>query len=79
MMVEHAEPKPFYVRYPGGRIVECIEVGGEGSDVIADVDEAGTVVGIEILDVNVPQSVALARGFAEARGLTFPDSVGPAA
>jgi uncharacterized protein YuzE len=78
-MFEHAEAKPFYIRYPGGRIVKCIEVGGEGSDVIADVDEAGTVVGIEIVDVNIPQNVALARSFAAARGLAFPDSAGPAA
>ncbi len=78
-MVEHAQAKPFYLRYPGGRIVTCIEVGGEGSDVIADVDGAGTVVGIEIVDVNVARSVELARSFAASRGLAFPETIGPAA
>ncbi|MEA2690512.1 MAG: hypothetical protein QOD51_3119 [Candidatus Eremiobacteraeota bacterium] len=70
---------PFYISYPGGSIVESIEVGGEGSEVLADVDAAGRVVGIELVDASIPESVELARRFAAERGLEFPPNIVPPA
>ena len=78
-MGQHGETVPAYIDYVGGTIVETIEVGGEGSEVLADVDEDGRIVGIEILDVNIPENVALARRFAAERGLAFPPNAYPAA
>jgi hypothetical protein len=37
-----------------------------------DVDEAGTIVGIEVLEVQMPGQIALARTFADEHGLAFP-------
>lgn len=79
MMVEQAGSEPFYIGYPGGPVVDSIEVGGEGSAVLADVDAEGRIVGIEILDVNVAEHVALARSFADRNGLAFPPGSLPAA
>ncbi|HEX3465020.1 MAG TPA: DUF2283 domain-containing protein [Candidatus Elarobacter sp.] len=79
MMAGEADSNPFYLGYPGGMIVESIEVGGEGSEVLADVDADGRIVGIEILDVNVPANVELARRFADEHGLAFPPGAVPAA
>ncbi len=47
-------------------------VGGEDSEVLADVNDRGDIIGIEIVDVNVPESVQQARTFAAERGLEFP-------
>ena len=79
MMAGQAESNPFYIGYPGGPIVESIEVGGEGSSVLADVDAEGRIIGIEILDVNVTEHVGLARSFAAEHGLAFPPGALPAA
>ena len=79
MMAGQSGSEPLYIGYPGGAVVESIEVGGEGSDVLADLDSDGHIVGIEILDVNVADDVALARQFAEERGLAFPPNAVPAA
>jgi uncharacterized protein YuzE len=78
-MAGQADSDPFYIGYPGGPVVESIEVGGEGSAVLADVGAEGRIVGIEILDVNVPEHVALARSFADRNGLAFPPGALPAA
>jgi uncharacterized protein YuzE len=78
-MDEHRDPRPAYIHYVGGPIVETIEVGEEGSDVLADVDAQGRIVGIEILDVNVPENIRLARRFAAEHGLEFPPGSVPAA
>lgn len=75
----HASADPFYVSYPGGAVVESIEVGGEGSEVLADVDESGRIVGIEIVDVAIAENVEIARRFAAERGLAFPPKIVPAA
>jgi len=79
MMAGQAESEPFYIGYPGGPVVESIEVGGEGSAVLADIDAESRIVGIEILDVNVPEHVSLARSFAAENGLAFPPGALPAA
>jgi len=43
------------------------------------VNEAGDVIGIEIVDVNVAESVELARAFAHERRLAFPRDIVAAA
>jgi hypothetical protein len=58
--------------------VENIYVGGdESSDVIVDLDEHGTVLGIEIVDVAIAKDVAVAR--AAERGLPFSGDLAAAA
>jgi uncharacterized protein YuzE len=81
MIVEIAERGSAYIRYRvGERVADSqIEVGGEGSEVLADVNAADEVIGIEIVDVNVPESVELARSFAQQRGLAFPRDLATAA
>ncbi len=79
MMAGEAESEPRYIGYAGGAVVETIEVGGEGSDVLADVDAEGRIVGIEILDVHVRENVERARRFADEHGLAFPPNALPAA
>ena len=74
MIVEIAERGSAYIRY---RIDErvagpTVEVGGEGSEVLADVNADDQVIGIEIVDVAVPESIERARAFARERGLPFP-------
>ena len=51
----------------------------ETSDVIADIDEGGAVVGIEILDVSIAADVTRARAFASGKGLQFPRDLAAAA
>ncbi|HYW54917.1 MAG TPA: DUF2283 domain-containing protein [Dongiaceae bacterium] len=43
---------------------------------LADLNEAGEVLGIEILDVSIPENLELARRFAAERGLEFPAAAG---
>lgn len=64
-----------YIRYAFGPVVgPQQEIGLE---VIVDRNAAGEIVGIEIVDVNVQQSVSEARAFATSQGLDFPrDLVG---
>jgi len=77
MIVEIAERGSAYIRYRIGERVEGsqIEVGGEGSEVLVDVSAANEVIGIEIIDVNIADSVDRARSFARERGLPFPRDV----
>ncbi len=81
MIVELSERGSAYIRYRvGERVVEPqIEVGGEGAEVLADVNDADVVVGIEIVDVAVRENVERARAFAHERGLPFPRDLAGAA
>jgi hypothetical protein len=74
MIVEIADRGSAYIRYRvGERVAEGqIEVGGEGSEVLADVNAAGDVIGIEIVDVAIAENVERARSYAAERGLRFP-------
>jgi uncharacterized protein YuzE len=81
MIVELAERGSAYIGYRVGErpVGSTLEVGGEGSEVLADVNDAGDVVGIEIVDVNVAENVERARAFANDRWLAFPRNVVAAA
>ena len=74
MIVEIADSGSAYIRYRvGERVAEGqIEVGGEGSEVLADVNGAGDLIGIEIVDVAIAESVERARSYTAGRGLRFP-------
>ncbi len=74
MIVEIAERGSAYIRYRTGERVEgpTIEVGAEGSEVLADVNSADEVIGIEIVDVTISDNIARAGTFARDRGLPFP-------
>jgi len=77
MIVELADRGSAYIRYRiGERVAEpTVEVGGEGSEVLADVNASGEIVGIEIVDVAIPESVTRARAFALEHGLSFPRDI----
>ena len=77
MIVELAERGSAYIRYrTGERVAEpTVEVSGEGSEVLADVNASGEIVGVEIVDVAVPESVTRAREFALEHGLSFPRDI----
>ncbi len=81
MIVELAERGSAYIRYRAGErpAGATVEVGGEGSEVLADVNDGGAVIGIEIVDVNIGESVRRARAFAEKHGLSFPRDIVAAA
>jgi uncharacterized protein YuzE len=73
MNVDYTGNGMAYISYrPGRGVHKTLEVGGEGSEVLADLNEAGEVLGIEIIDVNVPENVEVARRFAAERGLELP-------
>jgi uncharacterized protein YuzE len=73
MIVENAGSGLVYISYrPGRGVYRTLEVGGEGSEVLADLNEAGQVLGIEIIDTTIPENLDLARRFAAERGLDFP-------
>jgi uncharacterized protein YuzE len=73
MNVELSSTGAAYIRYGTSASAANIYVGGdESSDVIVDLDDRGTVVGIEIVDVSIADDVARARAFAVERGLPFP-------
>jgi uncharacterized protein YuzE len=73
MNVELSSTGAAYIRYDTTASVENFYVGGdESSDVIVDLDEHGTVIGIEIVNVAIAEDVAGARAFAAERGLPFP-------
>jgi hypothetical protein len=60
-----------YVRYAPGPSVQTVDVTETGS-VAYDVDAAGNVIGIEVLSIQRPEQIAIARAFAEAHELAFP-------
>jgi uncharacterized protein YuzE len=73
MIVELSPRGSAYIRYRTDPVAEpTMFVGGEDSEVLADVNDRGDIIGIEIVDVNVPESVQQARTFAAERGLEFP-------
>jgi uncharacterized protein YuzE len=78
MIVELAERGSAYIRYRVGDAV----VGPQeeiGSEVLIDRNADGQVIGIEIIDVMVAESVEDARRFAADAELDFPrDLVGAA-
>jgi uncharacterized protein YuzE len=77
MIVELAERGSAYIRYRAGEAVvpPTIEVGGDGSEVLADMNATGDVIGIEIVDIAVPENVQRARAFAAERSLPFPRDI----
>jgi uncharacterized protein YuzE len=81
MIVEIADRGSAYIRYRASDqpVATTIEVGGEGSEVLADVNDRDEIIGIEIVDVNVAESVDQARAFARERGLAFPRDIVAAA
>ncbi len=48
----------------------------ENGSVAYDVDADGTIVGIEVLDIQVPGQIEIARAFAETHDLSFPRDLG---
>jgi uncharacterized protein YuzE len=60
-----------YVKYASGASVSTVDLNDTGS-VAYDVDEAGTIVGIEVLEIQMPEQIALARKFVDEHGLAFP-------
>lgn len=70
------------LREPDGRVEEYgVEDGrgDESSGVSVDLNQNDEVVGIEIIDVDAPELVALARDYAAARDLAFPVDIRAAA
>jgi uncharacterized protein YuzE len=63
-----------YVGYLPGPSVQTIDLNETGS-VAYDIDEAGAVIGIEIVGFDSPDRVQLAREFARDRQLAFPRDV----
>lgn len=60
-----------YIRYAEGEVAGTIDVWQDGW-VAADVDSAGRVLGIEVLDLDV-ETLERARRFAHEHELAFPD------
>lgn len=81
MVVELSTTGAAYIRYRVGERVEgdTIEIGGEGSEALADLNGTGDVIGIEIVDVNIAESIDRARAFAAERSLPFPHDIASAA
>ncbi len=52
-----------YIRYRVGERAAgaTVEVGGEGSEILADLNDSGAVIGIEIVNVNIGESVQRVR------------------
>ncbi len=77
-----------YLLYSPRRPAGAIDIARDGSGVpqkcdraadrmgvVIDVDVRDRIVGIEISSVDDPAQVALARDFAHAEGLAFPDDI----
>jgi uncharacterized protein YuzE len=80
MNIELSSTGAAYIRYTTNPSATNVFVGDdEDSDVIADLDECGDVVGIEILDVSVVADIEKARGFARQHELPFPRDLAAAA
>jgi hypothetical protein len=81
MIVELSECGSAYIRYLIGELPAgpTVEVGGEGSEVLVDVNAVGATIGIEIVDVAVPENVQLAQRYAIEHGLPFPNDIVAAA
>ena len=81
MIVEFSERRSAYIRYLVGESPAgpTVEVGGEGSAVLVDVNAVGLTIGIEIVDVAVPENVRSAQRYAAEHGLPFPNDIVTAA
>ena len=80
MNIELSSTGAAYIRYSTSASAENLYVGGdESSDVIVDLDDRGTVIGMEIVDVSIAEDVASARAFAVERGLPVPRDLAAAA
>jgi hypothetical protein len=81
MIVELSERGSAYVRYLVGDppVGPTVEVGGEGAEVLVDLNAQGAPIGIEIIDVTVPENVRLAQKYAAEHGLPFPNDIVAAA
>jgi hypothetical protein len=60
-----------YVKYAPGPSASTVDLDASGS-VAYDLDAGGTIVGIEILEIQLPGQIAVASEFAAAHGLAFP-------
>ena len=60
-----------YVKYSKSTSVETRDVV-EGGAVAYDLDDAGAIVGLEVLWIDDPTHVEAARAFAAQHGLAFP-------
>lgn len=60
-----------YVKYRKSTAVETRDVV-EGGAVAYDLDEAGSIVGLEVLWIDDPAHVKAAQTFAEQHDLAFP-------
>jgi hypothetical protein len=60
-----------YVEYSLALSVNTVDLTKTGS-VAYDVDAAGNVVGIEILGLDHPEQIEIARAFAASHDLAFP-------
>jgi uncharacterized protein YuzE len=60
-----------YIEYGTAESVETVDLTETGS-VAYDLDQAGNIVGIEILRFEQPEHVAIAQEFAATHGLSFP-------
>ncbi|HWT06534.1 MAG TPA: hypothetical protein VN224_12310 [Xanthomonadales bacterium] len=70
------------LREPDGRVEEYGWSDGrvdEGTGVHADLNADDEIVGIEIIDIDDPESVAIARDYARDNDLAFPDDIRAAA
>jgi hypothetical protein len=70
------------LREPGGRVEEYGWSDGrrdEGTGVHVDLNADDEIVGIEIIDIDEPEFVAIARDYARDNNLAFPDDIRAAA
>jgi hypothetical protein len=70
------------LREPDGRVEEYGSEDGrieEGAGVHVDVNEDDEIVAIEIIDIDDPDLVAIARDYARDNDLAFPDDIRAAA
>jgi uncharacterized protein YuzE len=56
-----------YVKYAPGPSVSTIDLNDTGS-LAYDVDEAGTIIGIEVLEIQMPEQIALRSAPSVRRG-----------
>lgn len=70
------EAEAGYVRYAEGDVAGTLDVWSDGT-VAADLDDAGKVLGIEVLDFD-DETLRAARSFAHNRGLSFPEDLAKA-
>ena len=76
MIVELGERGSAYLRY---RLAEVAATEEVGLEVLVDRDVENHVIGIEIVDVAIGQSIDEARTFASVNHLDFPKDLGAAA